>query len=127
MLLGNSREDLSLTRCIRGPAVHRRYDVVYFSLILIACAVGYFASSSEPEPSTTIDVSDVGGIELPPLEFDEGPFLAFAMPVFKAREMPRLHLSDRMEAALREVRSGLLASAVPAKTNNHNEQLASLE
>lgn len=103
--------------------MNRPADVVYFSLILIACLVGYLASTREPE---IIESPRMTRFEAPSLPLDEPDLKLFAMPSYKARELPRLRLSHQMESVLREVRAGLLSSSVPARTAQP-ERIASLE
>lgn len=92
------------------PALKRPMDLVYFSLLAAAGAIGYFASIAQPEDAPTQHFSR---FEAPAFELPEPDLKLFAMPVFKPRTLPRLHLSDQMETVLREVRQGLLASAIP--------------
>lgn len=93
--------------------MNHRYNVVYLALIVIACTVGYLASNRSVEPEGRVRLPDLTHLSSPELEL-EGPDLSmFAMPVFKTRTMPRLQLSGRLESVIREVRSSLLASAVP--------------
>ena len=85
-------------------------DLVYFSLLAAAGAIGYYASVSQPEAAPAPRYSR---FEAPAFELPEPDLKLFAMPVFKPRTLPKLHLSDQMETVLREVRQGLLASAIP--------------
>jgi hypothetical protein len=95
---------------------NRRVDAIYFTILLAAALIGFYASvqgfSQAPEEANSVDLPD---FETPELML-EVPFdFPYAVPAFANRKAPLLRISDNVESVLVEVRSVLLASAKPVE------------
>ncbi len=97
----------------------RRDNRIAFLFLVVACGVGYLASTHSGDEMSTRDLSTY---EMPDLNFViEAPF-EFPYPLleFKRRVAPSLAISSRdgFESILIEVRSTLLESAKPQRVRS---------
>lgn len=110
---------------------NRSRDLVYFSFIVIACLVGYFASirSSEAPFESESDFAAAGSAEFSAPELAlEIPFeFPYAIPEFETRTAPRLLISGGVESVLVEVRTSLLASSTPVEVTPMAELASRIE
>jgi len=100
---------------------NRRVDSICFMLLvvggLIALLAGMFSSSrSSDEMSGELEIPALSSdLELPSVALPD-PWFAFRpVSTYKSPDVSRPRFGDEVESALVEVRSALLASAVPTE------------
>ena len=95
----------------------RRTDAMYFGLILVVVLVVYYASTrSSDEELGPLEIPSFSAyFEPPAIALPEPGFVFRPLSTYKVPRVDRPRFADDMETALLEVRSELLATAIPTE------------
>ncbi len=92
----------------------RRVDVIYISVFIVAVGIAWLATrQGDGEPPGEVEIPPLSTeLEHPPVALPEPNFVFRPLSRYESPGLTRPRFGDRMESALVEVRSSLLASAI---------------